>query len=130
MAKPAIMFQNWIPFSSGGQQLHTHAIAETDLTQHTAGLSEHEASLYHSLDKLSSDNQALIASTFPTLNRCLTGYDLAHLKEDGQFNLNSVLCGSEGTLGFVVEAKLNLLPIPNHSTLVNLRYSQFHGCIT
>ncbi|EAZ98560.1 Electron transport complex, RnfABCDGE type, G subunit [Marinobacter sp. ELB17] len=36
----------------------------------------------------------------PKLNRCLTGYDLAHIRDDkGLFNLNNILCGSEGTLG-------------------------------
>lgn len=69
---------------------------------------------------------ALIAEKFPKLNRCLTGYDLAHLREpDGRFNLNSVLCGSEGSLGFLVEATLNVLPIPKHRTLVNVRYAGF-----
>jgi FAD/FMN-containing dehydrogenase/Fe-S oxidoreductase len=74
-----------------------------------------------------ADTQAeLIRNTFPKLNRCLTGYDLAHLREsDGRFNLNSVLCGSEGSLGFIVEAKLNVLPIPKYSILVNVRYAGF-----
>ncbi|WP_110651144.1 FAD-binding and (Fe-S)-binding domain-containing protein [Salinicola peritrichatus] len=67
-----------------------------------------------------------IEAVFPPLNRCLTGYDLAHLRTpDGLFDLNSVLCGSEGSLGFVAEATLNVLPIPRHSTLVNIRYSGF-----
>ncbi|MBX4145671.1 hypothetical protein DD788_31940, partial [Ralstonia pickettii] len=42
-----------------------------------------------------------------------------------RFNLNSVLCGAEGSLGFVVEAKLNVLPIPKVSVLVNVRYAGF-----
>ena len=47
------------------------------------------------------DNAALIAKRFPKLNRCLTGYDLAHIRDrKGRFDLNAVLCGSEGTLGF------------------------------
>lgn len=67
-----------------------------------------------------------ISEHFPKLNRCLTGYDLAHLRTDhGAFDLNSVLCGSEGTLGFVVEATLNVLPIPKHACLVNIRYVGF-----
>ncbi|WP_186024312.1 D-2-hydroxyglutarate dehydrogenase YdiJ [Burkholderia gladioli] len=67
-----------------------------------------------------------IREQFPVLNRCLTGYDLAHLRdEQGRFDLNSVLCGSEGTLGFVVEATLNVLPIPRHGMLVNIRYRGF-----
>src|SRR5690606_31681715 len=67
-----------------------------------------------------------IAAIFPPLNRCLTGYDLAHLRdEDGRFNLNSVLCGAEGSLALTNEAVLNVLPIPKHSTLVNVRYAGF-----
>ncbi len=68
-----------------------------------------------------------IEAKFPKLNRCLTGYDLAHIRtKDGQFDLNSVLCGSEGTLGFIAEAKLNLLPIPKYSALVNVKYEGFN----
>ncbi|MFC0269245.1 D-2-hydroxyglutarate dehydrogenase YdiJ [Kushneria aurantia] len=67
-----------------------------------------------------------IAAVFPTLNRSLTGYDLAHLRtEDGRFDLNSVLCGGEGTLGLVIEATLNVLPVPRFSTLINVRYAGF-----
>ncbi|MBW4953732.1 FAD-binding oxidoreductase, partial [Klebsiella pneumoniae] len=36
-----------------------------------------------------------------------------------------VLCGAEGSLGFVVEARLNVLPIPRYSVLVNVRYAGF-----
>ncbi|MDR5898599.1 FAD-binding and (Fe-S)-binding domain-containing protein [Halomonas vilamensis] len=74
--------------------------------------------------------RALIEAKFPPLNRCLTGYDLAHLREDnGELNLNSVLCGSEGSLGFLNEAVLNVLPIPKHSTLVNVRYPSFMAAL-
>ncbi len=67
-----------------------------------------------------------IEAVFPPLNRCLTGYDLAHLRDaEGRLDLNSVLCGSEGSLGLLAEATLNVLPIPRHSTLVNIRYSGF-----
>ncbi|WP_275289450.1 FAD-linked oxidase C-terminal domain-containing protein, partial [Halomonas elongata] len=67
-----------------------------------------------------------IRDTFPPLNRCLTGYDLAHLRTaEGKFDLNSVLCGAEGSLAFTSEAVLNVLPIPKHSTLVNVRYAGF-----
>ena len=81
---------------------------------------------YRTAVRIADTQQALIKERFPRLNRCLTGYDLAHLREeDGRFNLNSVLCGAEGSLGFIVEAELNVLPIPKYSVLVNVRYESF-----
>ncbi|WP_445618947.1 D-2-hydroxyglutarate dehydrogenase YdiJ [Kushneria sp. Sum13] len=70
--------------------------------------------------------QEQIKRVFPPLNRSLTGYDLAHLRtEQGLFDLNSVLCGSEGSLGFLIEATLNVLPLPKYSALINVRYPGF-----
>ena len=81
---------------------------------------------YRTAERIAREEAGMIAARFPRLNRCLTGYDLAHLASpDGRFDLNSVLCGSEGTLAFTVEATLNLLPLPRHSMLVNLRYASF-----
>lgn len=75
---------------------------------------------------IAESQRELIAARFPPLNRCLTGYDLAHLTDaEGRFDLNSLLCGSEGSLAFLNEATLNVLPLPKHSTLVNVRYASF-----
>ncbi|MTJ80502.1 MAG: FAD-binding oxidoreductase [Telmatospirillum sp.] len=86
--------------------------------------------VHRAVAAIARDHGAEIAARFPKLNRCLTGYDLAHIRDgEGRFNLNSVLCGSEGTLGIVVEARLNVLPIPKCSALVNLRYDSFDACL-
>ena len=82
------------------------------------------------LDSIQRDHADLIAAKFPKLNRCLTGYDLAHIRdEEGRFNLNNILCGSEGTLGFITEAKLNLLVTPKFSALVNVNYRDFNAAL-
>ncbi|NHN37738.1 FAD-binding oxidoreductase [Pseudomaricurvus alcaniphilus] len=82
------------------------------------------------LNSIQREYKDAIAEKFPKLNRCLTGYDLAHIRtEDGRFDLNSVLCGSEGTLGFISEAKLNVLPIPRYSALVNVNYQNFNAAL-
>ena len=82
------------------------------------------------LNNIQKEHAELIDAKFPKLNRCLTGYDLAHLREaDGKFSLNSILCGAEGTLGFVAEAKLNLLPIPKCAALVNVKYEDFNAAL-
>ncbi|WP_417532633.1 FAD-binding and (Fe-S)-binding domain-containing protein [Marinobacterium stanieri] len=78
------------------------------------------------LDDIQRSKQDEIAACFPKLNRCLTGYDLAHIRdESGRFNLNSILCGAEGSLAFIAEAKLNVLPIPKYAALVNIKYDSF-----
>ncbi|MFC0408362.1 D-2-hydroxyglutarate dehydrogenase YdiJ [Roseomonas elaeocarpi] len=82
------------------------------------------------LDTIGREHAAEIEAQFPKLNRCLTGYDLAHLRDkNGRLDPNAVLCGSEGTLGVLAEARLNILPIPKHVALVNLRYSSFDAAL-
>lgn len=86
--------------------------------------------IHRLVDAAERDHREEIARYFPKLNRCLTGYDLAHIRDErGRFNLNSVLCGSEGTLAFIAEAKLNVLPIPRYSALVNVRYGSFDAAL-
>ena len=86
--------------------------------------------IHRLLSDIARDKAELIDRHFPKLNRSLTGYDLAHIRDErGRFDLNAILCGSEGTLGFLVEAKLNVLPIPTHSALVNVRYDSFDAAL-
>lgn len=109
----------------GGERLHAQALDENEL-QAQCARDDRVGEVYRCARQIIDEQGELIKQRFPDLNRCLTGYDLAHLREaDGRFNLNSVLCGAEGSLGFVVEARLNVLPIPQHTMLVNIRYAGF-----
>ena len=82
------------------------------------------------MNTIQRENEALIAERFPKLNRSLTGYDLAHIRDaEGRFDLNAILCGAEGTLGFIAEAELNVLPIPACSALINIRYDSFDAAL-
>lgn len=109
----------------GGERLHSAAL-DAPALERACGRQGRIGEVYRTARRISEEQAELIEARFPRLNRCLTGYDLAHLREaDGRFNLNSVLCGAEGSLGFVVEARLNVLPIPKYSVLVNVRYAGF-----
>ncbi|WP_134676946.1 D-2-hydroxyglutarate dehydrogenase YdiJ [Ectopseudomonas khazarica] len=109
----------------GGERLRSAALDDEQLAQQLAR-QDRVGELYRCAEAIQREKAELIEARFPKLNRCLTGYDLAHLREaDGRFNLNSVLCGAEGSLGLIVEAKLNVLPIPRYSVLVNVRYASF-----
>lgn len=86
--------------------------------------------IHRTVERIVIDKRNEIADTFPKLNRYMTGYDLAHvIGADGRFHLNSVLCGSEGTLAVIAEAEINLLPIPEHSALINIRYEDFNAAL-
>lgn len=86
--------------------------------------------IHRSIAQLHAANAHEIRLCFPRLNRSLTGYDLAHIRtQDGRFDLNALLCGSEGTLGFLAEAVLNLMPIPTHEALVAQRYDSFDAAL-
>nr|WP_294867538.1 FAD-binding and (Fe-S)-binding domain-containing protein [uncultured Pseudogulbenkiania sp.] len=113
----------------GGTVWTSAALTETELDA-IVRRDDRVGAMHRLLDAIRRDHAALIAQKFPRLNRCLTGYDLAHIRdEQGRFNLNNVLCGSEGTLGFIAEAKLNVLPIPRASVLVNVRYASFDAAL-
>ena len=77
------------------------------------------------------DNRELILKKFPRLNRFLTGYDLEHPLDDEltSFDLSRVITGSEGSLAFVAEAKLNVTPIARHKALVNVKYDSFESAL-
>jgi len=108
-----------------GSLINSQAVNQSELEILQNG-TERSHQIYQLIDTIYRENQAEIESRFPPLNRCLTGYDLAHIRdESGQFNLNNILCGSEGTLGFIAEAKLNLLRIPKFAALVNVQYLDF-----
>ncbi|WP_158162323.1 D-2-hydroxyglutarate dehydrogenase YdiJ [Grimontia hollisae] len=72
-----------------------------------------------------------IEAKFPPLNRFLTGYDLknAYQPENETFDIARVLCGAEGSLAFITEAKLNITPIPKVRTLVNVKYDSFDSAL-
>ena len=68
----------------------------------------------------SSENE--ISERFEKMPRFLTGYNLPGFLEEG---LVPLLCGSEGTLGVLLSAKLRVLPIPPAKTLYIFGYSDF-----
>ena len=86
--------------------------------------------IHRAVERIAREKHERIAEIFPKLNRYMTGYDLAHVRRgDGHFDLNAILCGSEGTLAMIAEAELNLLPIPAHAALINIRYGDFNTAL-
>ena len=76
-------------------------------------------------------NRQLILDKFPRLNRFLTGYDLENVLQDDEqtFDLSRLITGSEGSLAFVCQAKLNITPISPAKTLINIKYDSFDSAL-
>lgn len=58
-----------------------------------------------------------IRARYPKVIRRSGGYALDALVDAAPFNLAKLICGSEGTLGVILEARLKLTPLPRHSAL-------------
>ncbi|RGP35289.1 FAD-binding and (Fe-S)-binding domain-containing protein [Pseudotabrizicola alkalilacus] len=110
----------------GGEVMHTGAHPPEALP----GMPGHAGEIMRALHRIATDQADLIAERFPKMNRSLTGYDLAHIRRpDGRIDAGAVICGAEGTLALIAEARLNVLPIPKLSALVNIFYDDFQSAL-
>lgn len=108
---------------SDGSEAVFKSISQSEF-EHKKTLPSLEGKLYRETEQLLSDPSvlSLIEDKFPkkSLKRRNTGYALDILTEseifkksiETPFNFCKLLAGSEGTLAFVTEAKLRLLPLP------------------
>ena len=78
--------------------------------------------IYSKLYKIRQQYTGLIRARFPQIPRRVSGYNLDELLPERGFNVARALVGTEGTCAIVLEAKLRLIPSPQHRTLVGLGY--------
>jgi FAD/FMN-containing dehydrogenase/Fe-S oxidoreductase len=106
------------------------SVYETDNSSAQPVEGEYAYSALNTTESVCREKRQQILDKFPPLNRFLTGYDLKNAIDDNdEFDLTRVLCGSEGSLAFITEAKLNLTPIPKVRTLVNIKYNSFDSAL-
>ena len=112
-----------------GTEWHSRPLTPTEL-ETAKGRNDRVGHVLRVLDRIRQEDADLIAERFPKLNRCVTGYDLVHLCDcDGRFDLSAVICGAEGTLAFVTEAKVKLTRVPRFTGLLNIRYATFDAAL-
>ena len=69
-------------------------------------------------------NRNEIQKRFPKVMRRVQGYNLDAFVDTDRWNLAKLIVGSEGTLGIVLEAKLNLEPLPKYKALCFVHFSE------
>lgn len=100
-----------------------------------------EADIYRNMLALTRNPhnlEVIRKSTPPHWRRC-GGYNLDRLtdgegfsfrwKHDPRFNLAKLICGSEGTLGFITEVKLNLVETPKMTALSIIHFDDLRTAL-
>lgn len=113
-----------------GNILKTHKMATFE-AEHRAEMPSSIGRIYRQVLDSCRTFRPQIIEKFPRLNRFLTGYDLEHVFNDDltEFDLSRIITGSEGSLGFVTEAKLNITPIAKYKCLLNVKYDSFESAL-
>ncbi|HEY2931334.1 MAG TPA: FAD-linked oxidase C-terminal domain-containing protein [Acidobacteriota bacterium] len=97
---------------SDGKLAHFRALSEDELQRASSGTGV-EADGCRLVQQLARSCAAEIDRRFPRILRRVGGYNLdAFARPDQPFNLCNLMVGSEGTLGLVVQGKIQLVPLP------------------
>jgi FAD/FMN-containing dehydrogenase/Fe-S oxidoreductase len=98
------------------------AVSPAEAERYAAG-SGIEADAYRTLPALARASAGEIDRRFPRVLRRVGGYNLDHfVNPAAPVDLTRIMVGSEGTLGFVVEATVALVPLPAAKALLTLEF--------
>jgi FAD/FMN-containing dehydrogenase/Fe-S oxidoreductase len=83
-----------------------------------------EGDCYRVVHDLATRHRDEIERRYPRVLRRVGGYNLDEfVKTDRPFNLAKLMVGSEGTLGVVLSAKVNLVPLPNAKAVMAIQFA-------
>ena len=87
-----------------------------------------EGACYRTVRQLAARHAGEIDRRYPSILRRVGGYNLdaftpARAAAGEPFNLARLVVGSEGTLGLILEARLNLVPLPNAKAVLTIEYN-------
>ncbi len=83
------------------------------------------ARAYRAVPALGQRHAAEIDRRFPKVLRRVGGYNLDQFVDAGRaVDLTRIMVGSEGTLGFIVEAKIGLVPLPASKAVLTIEFDE------
>ena len=86
-----------------------------------------EGACYRTVRRMAARHAEEIDRRYPKILRRVGGYNLdaftpGRTAAGEPFNLAKLIVGSEGTLGLIVEARLNLVPLPKAKAVLTIEY--------
>jgi FAD/FMN-containing dehydrogenase len=108
---------------SDGSVVHLRALSPEELAAALAADSL-EGRCYRTVTGLAAEHRQEIERRFPKVLRRVGGYNLDEFaRPDRRVDLTKLLVGSEGTLGVVLEATLNLVPLPAAKAVLVVQFA-------
>lgn len=123
---------------SDGSKAHFGPVSPQELNQFIQKDSL-EGRIYKEINHLATSHADVIRAGTPRHWRRCGGYNLDrfieggvnfHYPQDHRFNLAKLVCGAEGTLAFITDVKLNLVPIPKMQALAILHFESLHEALS
>ncbi len=97
--------------------------------QRASSKSGRVGAIYQAIPYILSSYSPFIRERFPETFRSVAGYNLKPLLEQSVKNPATLLAGSEGTLGIMTSATLNLVPRPEHKHLYLLHFQTLDAAL-
>ena len=95
---------------------------------HKISSNSSDSDLARKVSDLLTPNKEIINEKFPKTSKNSSGYNLNETIADDSVDLTKLFCGSEGTLGVVVEAKLRLVPSPKERRNLIAYFPSYESC--
>jgi len=109
---------------SDGSQVHLRPLNQAELDAACQG-DTLEASCYRTVRQVAQECAAEIATRYPKVVRRVAGYNLDEFVDGAKpFNLAKIIVGSEGTLGMITAAKINLVPLPKEKAVLAIEFDE------
>ena len=108
---------------SDGTVMNLKELSQEDFDS-SAMSGDRQGSIFRRFRELIEENKSEIAARFPKVMRRVQGYNLDEFIGEGNWNLAKLICGSEGTLATILEAKVNLEPAPKFKAVCVVHFAE------